>query len=181
MVTREQPITTVQEIDARYARIEKQQTGVPAGKPLEVNTQNLGVNANRGPETSWLCTPTPATAGTPAVMLQRDGPGDKAEPLQEETENEESSEEELETVRRVFQGDEEVVAKARVTAWLGESYVSHVCVVEKNNADFSSQKRCRREDKEGLYGIIRLEWSEHTILSKNILWATCIQRGDTTG
>jgi hypothetical protein len=169
-------------MEARHAKIDGKQREVPVGKSLEVDTRNLGGNGKGWPETSWLCPPTPATAGTPTVMLQRDGPDEKAEPLQEEdSEGEELSEEDLETIRRVFEGDEEVVAKSRVTAWLGEPCVPHIYVVERCNTNLSSQKPCWCKDKEGLYGAIRLERSKYIIFTENILWTTRVQRGDATG
>lgn len=136
VVSREMPIATVQELDAHHAKTDKIWREGIRGKPLEVDTKMgatsmLGV---RGPENSWLSTPTPATAGTPTVMLQRDGPGEKAKPLEEEDEVESSddevdidvdceepSEETWELARKVFEGDEEVIPKAGVTSWLGDA------------------------------------------------------------
>lgn len=137
VVSREMPIATVQELDAHHAKTEKIWREGIRGKPLEVDT-NLGVNSMlgvRGPDNSWLSTPTPATAGTPTVMLQRDGPGEKAKLLEEDddedgnsddevdidVDNEEPSEETWELARKVFNGDEEVIPKAGVTSWLGDA------------------------------------------------------------
>ncbi|RPA99221.1 hypothetical protein L873DRAFT_1684452 [Choiromyces venosus 120613-1] len=120
VVAKEQPIATVQEIGAHHAKHGKQQREARAGKALEVDTKNLENEEDKGAETSWLSALTPAI-GTPTVMLQKDGPGEKAEPLREDDpDREEPSEEERETARRVFEGDEEIITKARVTGWLGE-------------------------------------------------------------
>lgn len=175
-VTREQPIAAVREMEVRHAKIEQRAEAL-GGKALEVNTQNLGVNTNRGPETSWLCTPTPATERTPTVTLQRDGPGDKAEPLQEDT-GEQSPEEELEMIRRVFQGDEGVVAKARVTAWLGESCVSHVCAIQKKTMLTSLRSAAGARIRKAYMGLF--DWSGVNILSSlRIFCGRLVFKGET--
>lgn len=136
VVSREMPIATVQELDAHHAKTDKIWKEGIRGRPLEVDTK-MGANSMlgvRGPDNSWLNTPTPATTGTPTVMLQRDGPGEKAKPLEEDDEdessddevdvdgdNEEPSEETWELARKVFEGDEEVIPKAGVTSWLGDA------------------------------------------------------------
>jgi len=122
VVAKEQPIATVQEIEAHHARLDKQRREARTGKALEVNTKILENRESKEAEASWPSTLTPAAIGTPAVMLQRDGPGEKAEPLREDDpDRDEPSKEERETARRVFEGDEEIIAKARVTGWLGEA------------------------------------------------------------
>ena len=127
VVAKEQPIATVQEIEAHHARLDRQQKEARVGKALEVKTKNLEIRERKEVETSWPGTPTPATIGTPTVMLQRDGPGEKAEPLREDgPDSEEPSEVERETARKVFEGDEEIIAKVRVTGWLGEAWVLSV-------------------------------------------------------
>lgn len=134
---KETPIATVQELDAIHAKEGKIRKGSGRGKPLELDTRLgaslLGV-ANRGPGDSWLMTPTPATAaGTPTVMLQRDGPGEKAKLLEEheeaimsedEEEDDEPSEETRELARKIFEGDEEAMPKAGVTLWLGDPSIT---------------------------------------------------------
>lgn len=127
VISREMPIATVQELDAQHARAERMRRESLRGKPLEVDTK-LGANLGaRGPENSWLSTPTPVTVGTPTVMLQRDGPGEKAKLLDEDNsdddtdlDNDEPSEETRELARKVFEGDEEVIPKTGVTSWLGD-------------------------------------------------------------
>lgn len=136
VVSREMSIATVQELDAHHAKADRIWREGIRGKPLEVDTK-MGGNSMlgvKGPENSWLSTPTPATAGTPTVMLQRDGPGEKAKPLEEDDENgssddevdidvdsEEPSEETWELARKVYEGDEEAIPKAGVTSWLGDA------------------------------------------------------------
>lgn len=135
VVSREMPIATVQELDAHHAKVDRIWREGIRGKPLEVDTK-MGGNSMlgvKGPENSWLSTPTPATAGTPTVMLQRDGPGEKAKPLEEEEDEDENSDDEVdidseepseetwELARKVYEGDEEVIPKAGVTSWLGDA------------------------------------------------------------
>ncbi|PUU79637.1 hypothetical protein B9Z19DRAFT_1100692 [Tuber borchii] len=122
VVAKEQPIATVQEIEAHHAKLDKQQREARVGKTLEVDTKNLENRERKKAEPSWPSTITPAATRTPTVMLQRDGPGEKAEPLgEDDPDREEPSKEEREIARRVFEGDEEIIAKAKVTAWLGEA------------------------------------------------------------
>src|SRR5437879_3075486 len=97
-------IVAAQEMRTRTKQ-EKQTREARAGKALEVDTKKSENGESREAETSWLGTLTPTTASTPTVMLQRDGPGEKAEPLRgDDPDGEEPSEEERETARRVFEG-----------------------------------------------------------------------------
>lgn len=187
VVSREMPIATVQELDAQHARAEKLRRESLRGKPLEVDTK-LGANSMlgvRGPDNSWLSTPTPATAGTPTVMLQRDGPGEKAKLLEEDEngdsdddididiDNEEPSEETRELARKVFEGDEEVIPKTGVTSWLGDGYIFRDLALWTGLVliTFFLQKRCGDKGEEGLHGFVRLPGNKYIIDVANFLWA----------
>ncbi|KAL7268593.1 hypothetical protein RUND412_008777 [Rhizina undulata] len=138
-VSKELQIATVQDIELQHALVEKQRKGSRT-ETLELDTQNLCVPEETEPDSSWLAAQTPASVGTPTVMLQKDGPGEQATLLEEDEEDDDDEddsvliEEELEAksedeptsedrelARKIFDGDEEFVTKAGAAAWLGEA------------------------------------------------------------
>lgn len=93
------------------------------GDQLELDTINL--EPPRPKEGSWISGPSPST---PTVTLQKDGPGEEAEPLRHEEETDsalddglpEPSAEDNEMAKKIFGGDEDFIAKERAAAWLGD-------------------------------------------------------------
>lgn len=123
------PIASVQEIESQHAQLDQKRKVSRGGQSL-----NLDVNVDKYRDThkagsSWLATPTPHSAGssitTPTVMLQLDTGSEDADEEEEATEpdslpaEDEASETEVAFVRKIFEGDEEFVSKARAAAWLG--------------------------------------------------------------
>jgi hypothetical protein len=119
-------ITDMKEIDRMYSDDE---ASVSSTKGVfSLDTMKLDLPRSKGG--SWVETPT--------VTLQKEGHGVEAEVLghssDEEMDNRlddglpEPSEEDVENARRIFQGDEEFVAKDLAAAWLGDGYVD--CATE---------------------------------------------------
>lgn len=147
-----QPIISIKDVEEAHAeevrrREATKETGKETGKGkhLSLDTVNLDDPAKRI-STSWLGTPTPASldamsAETPTVTLQGDGPEAKAEPLEhgDDLQNnlvvgepkpanfEEPSEADRQMAQKIFEGDEEFMAKEKAAAWLGDTCVN-LCV-----------------------------------------------------
>ncbi|KAI5790675.1 hypothetical protein DFH27DRAFT_486055 [Peziza echinospora] len=126
----EKPIATVRDIEAQHAQIE-QKRRESRGAPLnvDVNVDGFRENAHTG-SSSWLATPTPLSAGssltTPTVMLQVDAGDDRDEDsatvdFDELLGDDEATDSEKIFVKKIFDGDEEFVRKARAAAWLGSA------------------------------------------------------------
>jgi hypothetical protein len=113
-------------------RLEKQhsgegrarKTGLSSGKSTPPLSLDTTLEIPRPMEGSWILSPSP---GTPTVTLQKDGVGEKVEILGDDDDirnrmvDEEPSEEDKEMARKIFEGNEEFVSKARAAAWLGDA------------------------------------------------------------
>jgi hypothetical protein len=135
-----EPIVNIQEFERRNSEMEKvrererekekekekkeKEKGKEKGKEVSrPSSTKLGLDtSNLGPplaDSSWLMSATPQQPGsppaaTPTVTISRDGLADTAELLEEE------EDEDKRMAQKIFDGDEEFVAKARAAAWLGE-------------------------------------------------------------
>ena len=130
-VAHEKPIATVRDIELQHAQLEKERHESRGSGPLNVDVNVAPVGDRTG--SSWLATPTPLSAGgsttTPTVMLQVEVGGDSNDTesgtvnLDELLGADEATDNEKLLVKKIFDGDEEFVTKARAAAWLGTAYV----------------------------------------------------------
>lgn len=130
VIAQEKPIATVKDIELQHAQLEQKRRESRGSGPLSVDV-NVGGFAETGRlGSSWLATPTPLSTGsaatTPTVMLQVEAGGDidtESEPaeadLSELLGGDEATENEKLFVKKIFDGDEEFITKARAAAWLG--------------------------------------------------------------
>jgi hypothetical protein len=123
-------IIDMKEIDRMYSDDEASASSTKG--VFSLDPINLDLPRSKGG--SWAEVPCPRT---PTVTLQKEGHGGEAEVLghsDEEMDNRlddglpEPSEEDVENARRIFEGDEEFVAKDLAAAWLGDGYV--VCATQ---------------------------------------------------
>ncbi|RPB25483.1 hypothetical protein L211DRAFT_782750 [Terfezia boudieri ATCC MYA-4762] len=129
IIAQEKPIATVKDIELQHAQLEQKRRESRGSGPL-----NVDVNMGTFTETSrlgssWLATQTPLSTGssvaTPTVMLQVEVGGDvndtesESADLSELLGGDEATENEKMFVKKIFDGDEEFVTKARAAAWLG--------------------------------------------------------------
>ncbi|KAF8458260.1 hypothetical protein BDZ91DRAFT_666074 [Kalaharituber pfeilii] len=132
-VVQEKPIATVRDIELQHAQLEQKRRESRGTGPLNVDVNVGGFGDPTRSGTSWLATPTPLTtssaATTPTVMLQVENGGDDDDgdadtgtvDLDELLGADEATENEKIFVKKIFDGDEEFVTKARAAAWLGGS------------------------------------------------------------
>jgi len=124
--SRENAIVDVKELERLYNEEDAKKKNfarVARGDQLELDTTNL--EPPKPKEGSWIAGPSPST---PTVTLQKDGPGEEAEPLGHEEETDsagddglpEPSAEDNEMAKKIFNGEEDFVAKDRAAAWLGD-------------------------------------------------------------
>jgi len=130
VVAQEKPIATVKDIELQHAQLEQKRRESRGSGPLNVDVSVGTVVETNRLGSPWLATPTPLSTGssaaTPTVTLQvevgdiNDAESEPAD-LSELLGGDEATENEKMFVKKIFDGDEEFVTKARAAAWLGTS------------------------------------------------------------
>ena len=132
VVVQEKPIATVKDIELQHAQLEQKRRESRGSGLLNVDVNVSAFTETSRLGSSWLATPTPLSTGssaaTPTVMLQVEVGGDTHDTESEPADlsellggGDEATENEKMFVKKIFDGDEEFVTKARAAAWLGTS------------------------------------------------------------